>query len=115
MNALKAYTAKRLRNKSIIDQFNERTELALKAEMMVAFHANIGHRKMQRELFYEKVEFVAVKRMKHPIEMWKAFTEIRRLEQKADEFFRKRKAQYILRLTWDSIKLTSLKHRQEQI
>ena len=47
-NALMTYATIRQRNKNIVAQFQERSELTLKAEMMVALHENIAYRKYQR-------------------------------------------------------------------
>ena len=45
--------------------------------------------------------------------LWMDFTIDERKEAKALEFYRKRKAQYIYRICWDSIYLMSLKNKQE--
>jgi len=60
--------------------------------MMVALHENIAYRKYQRQQFYSKLEFLGSKWTSEPFQRWLSFIDLSRLEQKADEFYLKRKA-----------------------
>jgi hypothetical protein len=82
--------------------------LALKADCLAQLHDNIYAKKIQRESFYNKVLFLANKRLHEPIEQWKMATIELKMEQTATKFFEERSAQYIKRLAWDSLKIRTV-------
>lgn len=85
---LKAYTENKLRSTNIIEQFQERAELTLKAEVMLALHSNIQQNQQRRLQFFAKVRFVPKKRLEDPFQRWLEYAEEHRMVCKADLFFR---------------------------
>ena len=73
ITSLRLYADKKIKDGLIIDRFQERSELALKTEILLAFHENIQFKKNQRNVFYQKMVPFAEKRMSHPILMWKTY------------------------------------------
>ena len=57
--SLRMYADKKIHDNLIIDRFQERNDLAIKAEMLSGFFENISLRRNQRKEFYQKVEFLA--------------------------------------------------------
>ena len=113
--ALRLYADKKIKDGLIIDRFQERSELALKAEILLAFHENIQFKKKQRELFYHKMVPVAEKTMGYAVLMWKTFVHDQRLDNKADQFFMKRSAQYLKRIVWDSFRIFKIHQVQKDM
>ena len=113
--ALRLYADRKIKEGLIIDRFQERSELALKAEMLLAFHENIQFKKNQRVTFYHKMVPVAEKTMGLAVLMWKTFVHEQRLETKADQFFMKRSAQYLKRIVWDSFRIFKIHQVQKDM
>lgn len=113
--ALRLYADKKIKDGLIIDRFQERSELALKTELLLAFHENIQFKKNQRIMFYQKIVILAEKRMSLPVLMWKTFVHDQRLENKASQFFMKRSAQYLKRIVWDSFRIFKIHQVQKDM
>ena len=88
--AIRLYTQKRIRNNTIIDQFQMRSELTIKADILLTLHSNISISLAQRTNFYSKIYFLAEKRMEDPISQWKTFTAEAKQIAKADQFYKSR-------------------------
>lgn len=88
--------------------------MALKVDIMLALHRNIATSRRNSQQFYQKMLFLAERRVADPFLKWMEVVFERRLEDRADKFFRRRKAQFLFRLSWDSLRVYSLHAKQKR-
>lgn len=108
LGALREYADKRIKNRLIVERFQERSELVLKAEVLAKLHRNIAVSQTQKNAFYEKTVFLAQRRLAEPFLQWVRYVLESRLEARADKFFLKRKAAFLKRLAIDSLRIYCL-------
>lgn len=111
--ALAEYAARRVNARVIIERFQERSELVLKTSVLLELHANIQFKQYQRNTFVQRMSPYAESRMVQPFAKWCDFVAEAKREDKADEFYRKRGAQFLYRLTWDTLLMYSLNKKHE--
>ena len=114
MRALKERADKKIKDRLIIERFQERAEMAQKVDVLLELHQHVARSRNQRKSFYQKTLFLAERRVAAPFLKWIEFVFEHRLEERADKFFRRRKAQYLFRLAWDSLRVYSLHSKQKQ-
>lgn len=83
--------------------------------MIVNLHQNIIDQKVQKTSFYNKMVFLAEKRVEPAFEQWKTFLNDQHIMDKADKFYKMRHAQYLVRLSVDSLLINNLKRKQRKI
>lgn len=88
--------------------------MAQKVDILLALHRNIAISRSSTQAFYKKMLFLAERRVADPFLKWMEVVFERRLEERAEKFFRRRKAQFLFRLSWDSLRVYSLHSKQKR-
>lgn len=114
MRALRERADKKNKERLIIERFQERAEMTAKADVLLSLHRHVAGARNQRSSFYKKILFVAERRVARPFLLWMEYVLEHRLQERADKFFRRRKAQYLFRLAWDSLRVFSLHSKQKR-
>lgn len=114
VRALRERADKKIKDRLIVERFQERAEMAMKVDVLLAVHRNVALSRNQRSVFYKKMLFLAERQVAAPFLKWMEFVFEHRLEDRADKFFRRRKAQYLFRLSWDSLRVYSLHSKQKR-
>lgn len=113
LQTLAHYAQTKIQNNLIIDRFMERQHLVTKSECLAALHDNIQAEVVKRNLFYNKIVFLAEKRLVTPMHQWKCFTQEQRMTDKAVKFFEKRGAQFVYRSVMDVLKVNRVRQQQK--
>lgn len=108
IRALRERADRKIKQRLILERFQERAEMAMKVDIMLALHRHIAISRRDSQQFYKKMLFLAERRVADPFLKWMEVVFERRLEDRADKFFRRRKAQFLFRLSWDSLRVYSL-------
>ena len=92
LQTLSHYAQTKIQNNLIIDRFMERQQMVTKSECLAALHDNIQTEIVKRNVFYNKIVFLAEKRLVTPLQQWKCYTHEKRMTDKAVKFFERRGA-----------------------
>lgn len=89
--------------------------MVMKSDCLAALHDNIQTEIVKREVFYNKIVFLAEKILVTPLHQWKCYTQEKRLTDKAVRFFEKRGAQFIYRSVVDVLKVNRVHCQQKSM
>ena len=114
IRALRERADRKIKQRLILERFQERAEMAMKVDIMLALHRHVATSRRDSQQFYKKMLFLAERRVADPFLKWMEVVFERRLEDRADKFFRRRKAQFLFRLSRDSLRVYSLHAKQKR-
>jgi hypothetical protein len=114
-NFLRVYSDQNARSSSIVRQFKQRTNYNYKSIVIMSLHQHIIDNRIRKTQFYNKINFLALKATEPIFERWIEFVIEERMKVRADKFYSMRHAQYLKRLSFDSLNINKLKEHQKTI